>query len=471
MRPYPLALSALTVAALAFSGCEVGPDYHRPAVETPPAFLENGPWKAGQPQDTQARGDWWQIFGDPALDGLEKEATAANPSVKAALARVEEARAVARVGMAALLPNVGVNGVAARTRYSQNRQLPPGSPHVAYTTNSIDLPLDLSYEIDLFGQVRRALEGARALADAQQDAYQSVLLSLQAEAAEEYFTLRGLLQEKAYLDSTVEGRRRELDLVGQRQKAGASDSLDVLRARAELDTVESAELATDRQIAEVRHALAVLAGRTPEGYSIEVAPLAGDPPAVPVGIPSDLLERRPDVAQAERTLAAANAAIGVAKASFFPSINLTAFAGTNSAAFNTLFDGSSHEWSVAPFVSIPLFQGGRNWANYQRSKASYDEQVANYRGQVLSAFRDVDDSLSDLRYLSSQAGVLREGVTAATQAEDLSLLRYKQGVSDYFEVIDAERTKLDSQVTYAQVQTQRYLATLLLIKSLGGSWH
>jgi outer membrane protein, multidrug efflux system len=463
------ALAAAAALAL-LAGCEVGPDYHRPAVPTPPAFAENGPWQAAAPKDTLPKANWWKLFADDDLDRLETAATTANPSVEAALARVDEARAVARVSLAALLPNLAVNTVGSRTRYSANRELPPGASPVGYTTNSLDLPLDLSYQIDVFGQVRRGYEAARALAEAQAAAYQTIVLSLQAEVAQDYYTLRTELSEKQILDRTVEGRRRELDLVTKRQAAGASDHLDVYRAEVELGDAQSAALAVDQRIAELRHALALLSGAAPESFAAPAAPLAGEPPAIPLGLPSDLLERRPDVAQAERTMAAVNAEVGVAKGAFFPEVGLNAFAGFNSTAFNSLFGSNSKEWSIAPFVSVPVFQGGRNLANYERAKAAYTEAAANYRGQVLVAFRDVDDSISDLRYLADQAAVLGASVTASHHAEDLSLLRYKQGVADYFEVIDAERTSLDNEVQFAQIQAQRFVATIQLVKALGGGW-
>jgi len=461
---------AAASVVLALAGCEVGPDYHRPDTTTAPTFTEGAPWKVAVPQDTVPRADWWKVFNDPTLNALEEQTTAANPNIKAAFARLEQAQAIAQVSLASLLPQVSVNGVGSRTRYSGHREDSPGANHSAYTTNSIDLPMDFSYEIDLFGRLRRALEVARDLAQAQAANYQSVLLSLQAEAATDYYTLRGLLEEKAYLVSNVEGRRQELDLVQKRQKEGASDNLDVYRAQTELDTVESTEIDVDRRIAEIQHALAVVSGKMPEGYYLEAKPVLVDPPAVPIGLPSDLLERRPDIAAAERTMASTSAGIGVAKAAFFPRVGLTAFGGFNSIAFHSLFDSSSREWSVAPFVSMPLFEGGRLKALYEQAKYQYDEASANYRSQVLIGFRDVEDTLSGLRYLSDQSTVLQEGVIAAKHAEDLSNLRYKQGVADYFEVIDAERSALEDEITWSQVRSQRFITTVLLIKALGGGW-
>lgn len=456
--------------ALLLAGCAVGPDYTRPAADAPAAFGEAGPWKLAAPRDDLPRTGWWKIFNDPVLDGLESRAEKANSDLEAALSRVDEARAVARISRAALLPAVALNPSAAREHFSGNRQVQPGAANPAYTTNSFDLPLDLSYEIDLFGRARRALEGARALAEAQEAAYQGVLLGLQAEVAQDYFSMRALAAERAYLASTIEGRRQELALVRTRRAGGASGDLDVYRAETELATVEGSALAVDQRMAELRHALAVLVGAAPEDFTIEAAPLDSDPPAVPAGLPSELMERRPDVAQAERTLAAANAQVGFAKAAFFPSIGLTAAAGFNSAALDTLLHGNSKEASVVPFASLPIFEGGANLANYQRSKAAYEEARALYRQQVLAALRDVEDGLSDLRYLASQAVVVDEGVVASRKASELSRLRYREGAADYFEVIDAERTTLDYEIQASQLRGGRFEASILLVKALGGGW-
>jgi multidrug efflux system outer membrane protein len=395
---------------------------------------------------------------------------AANPTLRAALARVDQAAAVARINRAQLLPSLRLDLAPARTRFSGNRQEPPGSFASPYTTNSIDLPLALSYEVDLFGRVRRSYESARALARAQAADYQNVLLSLQALVAEDYFSLRSLLAQDAILAHTADLRSQALKLVRQRRIGGASDDLDVYQAEADYDGVLSDQAAIDRQVAETRHGLAVLVGELPAHFNFAPSALGGVPPDVPAGLPSELLERRPDVAAAEQTLASANAQIGVAKAAFFPAINLTAYAGVSSTAFNTLLNTSSREWAVAPFVSLPLFQGGANLANYHRSQAAYDEAVADYREQVLVAFQDVENGLSDLRFLTQQASALGQAVDAATKAADLSVIRYKEGVADYFEVIDAERTALSDQLLAAGLQGQRFISTVLLVKALGGGW-
>ncbi len=448
----------------------MGPDYEKPAAGAPAAFAEAGPWKVAAPKDNLPKAGWWRIFADPQLDRLEAQAGGANLTVQAALARFDQACAVARVSRAALLPSVAANFDPDRSRYSGHREEPPGSGSPVYTANSIDAQLDLGYQLDVFGRVRRGYESARELAQAQWADYQNVLLGLQTEVARDYFALRSLRAQRDLLSRTVDLRRQALDLVRKRRIGGASDDLDVDQAEAELASIQSDALAVDQSSARLRHALATLVGSPPEDFTLDPEALAAEPPALPAGLPSELLERRPDVAAAERTLAAANAQIGLAKAAFFPSIGLTAGAGFNSTAFGTLLQASSREWSLGPFVSLPLFQGGANQANYQRSKAAYREQVALYRQQVLGAFADVEDGLSDLRLLAAREEALGRAAAASGKAANLSTIRYKQGVADYFEVIEAERTALDDQLQATELQGERFLASVQLIKALGGGW-
>jgi multidrug efflux system outer membrane protein len=467
MRSFCLLSSGL-LALLA--GCAVGPDYQKPPVPTPAAYGEAGPWGVAVPKDNLPKAGWWAVFADPELDRLETQAGSGSLTAQAALDRFDEAAAIARVSRASLFPAVAGNFEPYRDHFSGNRAVSPGAAHPAYTTNSIDAELDLSYQLDVFGRIRRGYESARDLAQAQWADYENVLLSLQAEVAQDYFSLRSLRAQRDLLVRTVDLRSQALDLVRKRRVGGASDDLDVYQAEAELASIQSDLLAVDRSSARLRHALAILVGSLPEDFSLDPAPLVSDPPAVPAGLPSELLERRPDVAAAERTLASANALIGFAKAAFFPTIGLTAGGGFNSTAFDSLLHTSSSEWSLGPFLSVPLFQGGANRANYERAKAAYDEQVARYRQQVLTAFGDVDDGLSDLRYLAAQAEALGRAATAAQKAADLSTIRYKQGVADYFEVIDAQRTALDNELLATELQGQRFVSSVLLVKALGGGW-
>jgi multidrug efflux system outer membrane protein len=456
-------------AALA-GGCAVGPDYSRPAVDTPKAYSEAGPWKVAEPRDSVPRAGWWKVFRDPALDGLEASAVAASPTLRAALARYDEALAAARAVRGNLYPSLSVNPSASRQQYSGNRQTEFPSTRFAYTTNSFDLPLALSYEVDLFGAARRALESARAEAEAQGATYQNVLLTLEAGVAQNYFGLRSLVSQRELLTQNISLLQDALNLVHKLRKGGANSDLDVYQAETELETVEASAVATDRAIAEQQHALAVLVGQNPEGFAVAAAPLDSLAPGVPTGLPSELLERRPDIAAAERSLAAANARIGVAKAAFFPSIGLTAFGGVNSSDLNNLLSSASREWAAGPFVTIPVFNGGTSLANYRQAQAAYEEAKADYRQQVLVAFQEVEDGLSDLRLLANEIGILENAVSSSGGASKLSIVRYKAGLVSYIEVIDSQRTQLESELSLTQARADRLSATVQLIRALGGGW-
>ena len=462
---------ALPAAVLLLAqGCAVGPDYKRPELATPASFSEQGPWKVAEPKDSLPREGWWRVFGDPALDALEARATAASPTLEAALARYDAALAAARLAGSGLYPSLSVQASGGRELYSHNRQSEYPSTTFAYTSNSFNLPLVLDYEIDLFGQARRSLESARASAEAQGATYRGVLLTLEAGVAQNYFTLRSLVSQRALLRKNVALLRDALDLVQKLRRGGANSDLDLYQAQAELATVESSELAAEQAISQQKHALAVLVGENPEAFQVEAGPLDSPAPAVPVGLPSDLLERRPDIAAAERSLAAANARIGVAKAAFFPSVGLTAMAGANSSALSNLLARSSGEWAAGPFLTLPLFTGGANTANYRQAQAAYREAVADYRAQVLTAFQQVEDGLSDLRLLDGQTQALERAVAASDAASRLSLVRYKAGLVSYIEVIDSQRTQLQSELSLTQARAGRLTATVLLVRALGGGW-
>lgn len=469
-RPTPKPLWLAAAALLMAQGCAVGPDYKRPALPTPPAYSEAGPWKAAQPKDTLPREGWWRVFADPELDSLEARALAASPTLGAALARYDQALAAARVSASTLYPNLSVQPSYSRQLWPRDRQSEYPSTTFGYTSNSFELPLVLNYEIDVFGQARRALESARASAQAEGALYQSVRLTLEAGVAQNYFTLRSLLSQQALLRENVALLRDALELVVKLRRGGANSDLDVYQAQAQLAGVESSELASEQAIAEQRHALAVLVGENPESFAIEAAPLDCAAPALPVGLPSDLLERRPDVAAAERALAAASAQIGVAKGAFFPSIGLTAFAGANSSALDTLLRGNSAQWAVGPFLNLPLFTGGANLANYRQAQAAYRAALETYRGQVLTAFQQVEDGLSDLRLLEGQAQALERAVAASRSASRLSLVRYRVGLVSYLEVIDSQRTQLQNELSLTQARAARLSATVLLVRALGGGW-
>ena len=470
MRPPSKTVPAAAAALALLAGCAVGPDYTRPPLPTPVAFSEAGPWKVAEPRDSLPKTAWWKAFRDPVLDSLESKAAEASPTLASALARYDEALAAARVARAALYPSLALQPSANKAGYSANRQSEYPQTTFAYTSDSFSLPLVLNYEIDLFGQARRSTEAARAAAESQGATYQNVLLTLQSGVAQNYFALRSLVTERELLQRNVVLLKDALGLVQKLRRGGANSDLDVYQAQAELATVESNELAAEQAIQDQQHALAVLVGQNPEDFRIEAAALGSEVPPVPVGLPSELLERRPDVAAAERTLAAANARIGVAKAAFFPSVSLTAMAGTTSSESGNVLSWSSKQWIFGPGLNLPLFTGGANLANYRQAQAAYREAIADYRQQVLVAFQEVEDGLSDLRLLERQSEALQRAVEASSGAASLSLVRYKAGLVSYIEVIDSQRTQLQSELSLTQARESRLSATVLLIRALGGGW-
>jgi multidrug efflux pump len=450
----------------------VGPDYQPPTNSFPEKYkaVELGQWKEGRPLDSVPKGNWWEIFGDTNLNGLELQALQANQSLKAAVARVDQARATARVARSDLLPSLNLDPSFTRQRYSPNESPSFG----VLTANTWQTPLDLSYEIDLWGRVRRGFESARADAEGSLAAYGNVLLTLQADVAQNYFRLRALDAEIATVTGTIELRQEQVRLVRSRFNGGIGNDLDIARAETELATTEAEAASLAQQRAELENALAILAGSNPVSFHL-AAETAGNgiapAPEIPAGLPSDLLERRPDVAQAERQLASANARIGVAKAAFFPVLTLTGSGGYLSADVDTLFNWNSRTWSIGPSLSLPIFAGGRNMANYQRSKAVFEESVANYRQQVLVAFGEVEDSLSGIRHLADQSSAQQRAVTNSRRAVDLATDRYRSGIVSYIEVVDASRDALQAERGSAQLAGERLIAAVQLIKALGGGWN
>lgn len=459
------------VLALISTGCAVGPDYVAPKkIVSVSAYSESSPWKEIAPKDILPKEGWWLIYHDNVLNSLEKDVVDNNSNLKAAYERLIQARLTARASASYLGPSLAIQSSGGQINYSGNRQAQPHSTALPYNTNTYDLPLDLNYEIDLFGRLRRSVESARALAEASEASYRNILLSIEAEVAQDYYTLRSLETQRLLLQAAVDGRKEELTLVQLRKKEGASNELEVYQARTQLDTALTALLSTQQRIATLRHALVTLTGKTQDSFSIEITAISEIPPVIPIGLPSDLLERRPDIAQAERQLASASAQIGVAKAAFFPNIKLTAAAGFNSTSLSTLLNNSSKEGFVLPFISLPIFTEGLNKANYEHAKEAYNEALANYKQSLLAGLEDVENGLSDLRYLNEQITISHDFVDASKHAANLSLLRYKQGVATYFEVVDSERTSLQAEVSDSQLLAQCYLAHIHLIKALGGGW-
>ncbi len=461
----------LTMSSATAGLLTVGPDYKQPTNSIPAGYkaVELGAWKEGKPLDNVPKGSWWEIFGDPDLNQLESQALTANQDIKAAFARVDQARAVARVARSELMPAVNFEPSLVRERFSPNEQPSFGS----LTANTITVPLDLSYEVDLWGRVRRGFQSARASAQASLADFYNVLLTLQADVAQNYFALRALDAEIATVSGTVDLRKEQLRLVRSRYEGGIGSELDIARAETELATTEAEAASLAQQRAELENALAILAGSNPTSFRLAPSTLDNwnpQPPVIPAGLPADLLERRPDVAEAERQLAGANANIGVAKAAFFPVLTLTGSGGYVSADFNTLFDWDSRQWSIGPSISLPIFAGGRNRANYKRSQAAFQEAVAHYRQQVLVAFGEVEGSLSGIRHLIDQAAAQQRAVASSRRAADLASDRYRSGIVSYIEVVDANRDALQAERDNAELAGQRLIAAVRLIKALGGGW-
>jgi multidrug efflux system outer membrane protein len=465
-----LLIACLAALALLLSGCALGPDYQRPPMESPTTFSEGNPWKQATPQDTIAKGKWWEIYHDTQLNQLEESTTVSNQDLQAAIARVDQARAISRIAGAQFLPTISANPAGSVSRDSANRPLPPPAPKAPFSTSDVQLPLDMTYEADIWGRVRRSYEAAKANYQASIADMETVRLTLHAEVAETYFNLRSTDSEVAILRNTLDLRKQELDLINNRFKAGASSELEVAQADNAQASAEADLAGVQKNRAELEHALAVLIGKNVETFHLAESPLAGVPPSVPLGTPSNLLERRPDVSESERLMAAANANIGVAKAAFFPVLTLTGTAGFESVNLGSVFDWPSRLWAVGPSISLPLFDAGRNSANYSKAEAAYVETVANYRQQVLMALQEVENGLSGTRFLAQQAEAQQREVAAAQHLYQIANDRYVGGLVNYLEVIDAQRTLLENQREAAQNLGQRYVNSVLLVKALGGGW-
>ena len=454
---------------LTMSGCaltEVGPDYRRP--DTPSATSYNN--VSGQPAiavGSRVTKEWWRDFGDPDLDRYVAAALADNQSLKAALARVEQARALTGEARSSFLPMVGAVGLATREQTSEtttNRF--PNS-----LTTTYRLPLTLSWELDLFGRVRRLNEGARANFLATQDLADATHLAVAAETASAYFALSATDEEARIVTETLALQKEMLSLVEARRDAGRASELAVEQARLAVSTSEADLAAFANRRSALKNGLAVLVGQAAPGFEADARRQTnGVLPSIPVGLPSELLLRRPDLAAAENNLRAANARIGVAKAAFFPAISLTGSAGYASAAIDDLFLKDSRAWAISPSIYLPLFQGGRNRANYQRSKAAYEETVAGYRQSILMALREVQDALTASQRLSEQSEAIARAVTSARKVRELADERYLAGSTSYLEVIDAQRTTLTVERGAAALAGQRLITRVALIRALGGGW-
>ena len=469
--------TAVLLAAL-LAGCSLAPTLEPPAIDIPTQYKEIGPeergqWKTARPAEAQPRGEWWKAFGDPVLDTLERDAMTSNQSLRTATARVLQARALVGVARAERIPQVNAGfGVtrdkpsAASAGVSQDQNVPPFTIWRGLLT--------ASYEVDLFGRISDRIAAARGDYEATEATFQSVQLALQADVAQTYFALRESDEELALLRDTVRLRGDSVRLLQRRFDVGEISELDLARAKTELATARSDASALERQRARLEHALAVLLGKAPADFTLAPAPLASELPVIPAGLPSSLLERRPDITAAIRSMAAANARIGVAKAAFFPVINLTAAGGLESSDLGDLFKWSARTWTLGPLLgsvlSMPLVDGGRNRSNLERSYAALEEATATYRQQVLVAFSEVEDGLANVRTLDEQAIATREATTSAGRALSIAQARYRAGATGYLDVIDAQRSLLSIQRLDTQIRGARAASTVALIRALGGAW-
>jgi len=464
----------LTAGAALLTGCSVGPDYVQPTVPQASAYKESGPWKKAQPRDDISKGNWYTVFHDPKLNELEAEAQASSQTLQVAVAKVTEARAIARQTEAQFFPTIDFQADGSRQRTSPNNgqlDAQSGGHGQSYTFNSATVvPFDLSYEVDIWGKVRRAFESYGDQAQASLADFENVLLTLKADVATTYYAVRTADSQIDVQKRTIASYQDNLNLTNSRFQGGISTQLDVEQAKATLAAAQ-AELATlEQNRAQLEHALAVLLGKPPEGFSLAFHPLDTRLPVIPAGLPSDLLERRPDVAAAERRVAAQNAQIGVAIAAYFPQVNLTGQTGFDSGDLGMLFNWESRIWSYGPNIQFPIFEGGQIDANIKQQRASYEENVADYRQQVLVAFQDVEDSLSALRYLSQQGEAENRAFQAYKSALDLTNSRYTTGLVSYFDVIQAQGLELGAEQLTVQIRGNRIASTIQLIKALGGGW-
>ncbi len=472
MNVRSLGAGGMLFGALALAGCKVGPNYKAPAMPAPPAYSDeghNGNWAAAKPADSADRGDWWAIYQDAELNGLEQRCATANQDIAAALHAYEQAHDLVRENRSSLYPTVSIGGSASRNRISNNRPLRPSTASSYYWDFLI--PLNISWEPDLWGRVRREIESSSANAQASAADLQNTKLSLQGMLAVTFFQIRGIDLQAQLLRDTLDAYTQSLQLTEDRLKGGLSSESDVEEAKAQLEQTRAQLIELGVQRAQFEHAIAVLAGEPATGFHIAERPLAGDPPAIPAGLPSELLERRPDIAAAERRVASANALIGVAKSAYYPTIALGADGGVESDVIGQVFSAGSTQWNAGPTANEVLFDGGLRKAQVSYAIAQREQATALYREQVLSAFRDVEDQLSALRVLEHEAAVQERAVEAAKRSTALSTLRYKRGLAAYLEVLTNQTVELTDERTAAALVSRRIVASAQLQMALGGGWN
>lgn len=463
-----LASLMVWACATAFAG---EPKYQKPEVNIPPNWQAPPPWREAAPKDSLAKGAWWNLFGDSELNEYEQRALANNQTLKATVARLAEARSFARIATGSYYPQLSVNPSAERQRLSGNRPLLGGSSRATPVTQSIfQIPFDLNYELDLFGRVRKSVQAANATYQASGADLENVRLTITAEVAADFFQLRELDAEMAVVRKAIDYEQKGMQVVENRHSGGAASGLDVAQQQTILNASEAQLALLQQQRDQFQHALAALQGLPASSFVAPVRALAAEPPAVPMLLPSELLERRPDVAEAERDAAAANARIGVTRAALFPSIGIGGTAGWESRSLSSLLNVSSTFWSLGISALQPLLNGGRNRAAVENARAQYEESAANYRESALTAFQQVEDALSSLNALSTASSAQQQAVDAANRALTLANARYSGGLVTYLDVITAQEQLLTTERLLTQLRGQRLVSSVLLVKALGGGW-
>jgi NodT family efflux transporter outer membrane factor (OMF) lipoprotein len=467
----------LVLVVIALAGCMVGPKYAKPSTPTSPAYKEQPPasyqgaqqWQPANPSDRASRGKWWEIFGDPELNGLEEQIATSNQNLKVYDARFREARAAIRFYRASQFPTISTNPSAAYTKVTDySPSFPSKIPEAS--GGDFVLPIDVSYEVDLWGAIRRSVAAAREEAQATAGDYESAKLLLEAELAMDYFNLRSADAQKQLLDDTVKAYSDNVQLTTHRFKGGAAPRSDVAQAQTQLDTTRVQDTDVTVQRAEFEHAIAVLIGKPPAEFGLTAAPIKTLPPIIPPGLPSELLQRRPDIAAAERRMAEANQQIGIARAAYFPTLTLDGTAGFAGTRGSNWFTWPSGYWALGGTLAETLFDAGRRRANSESARANYDATVANYRQTCLTGFQEVEDNLAALRILENEAVEQDEAVASAKDSLHLFTNRYKGGVDTYLQVITAQTTLLGNELNAIDILQRRMDASVLLVKALGGGW-
>lgn len=460
---------AATLTLLA--SCAVGPDYVRPSTEKPKEFKEAQNWKQAQPKDTQIRNKWWEAFGDPELNKLEEQVAISNQNVKAAEASYRQAQALVSESTASYFPTVSGSVTQSRNGLANSNFGSGSFGSGNAVSNRYNASLTASWEPDLWGRIRRTVEASHASADASQADLGAATLSAQAALATDYLSLRLADEQKRLLDKTVKNYEKALEMTQNLYHYGVNARSDYLQAKTQLETAQAQAIDVGVARAQYEHAIAMLIGKAPADFSVAVIEKVPDVPSIPVGVPSDLLERRPDVAAAERRVAAANAQVGVAESAFFPDIILSASGGYQSSSLAQWFSLPNRVWSIGPSIAETIFDAGLRRAQTKAAIAVYDETVAAYRQTVLGSFQEVEDNLATLRLLEQEAQVQNAAVTDSTTTAGIFMNQYKSGLVSYLNVVTAQNTQLTSELTALNLRKQRLIAAATLIKALGGGWN